>query len=133
MPLTRGQPLGYDNERMAFKFTMLDPTGVILHACFRPSESRRPARAWRSQRMNAPRRTNRARARLRDEAAAHIKRPGNEPQRIIVAHIPAPDKPKTSPEKTNTSKVDSVHGVRMWITPLISLPRAKYSRLFNGL
>jgi hypothetical protein len=24
MPLTRGQPLGYDNERMAFKFTMLN-------------------------------------------------------------------------------------------------------------
>jgi hypothetical protein len=24
MPLTRGQPLGYDNERMVFKFTMLN-------------------------------------------------------------------------------------------------------------
>ncbi len=24
MPLTRGQPVGYDKERMAFKFTMLN-------------------------------------------------------------------------------------------------------------
>jgi hypothetical protein len=24
MPLTRGQPIGYDSERMAFKFTMLN-------------------------------------------------------------------------------------------------------------
>jgi Protein of unknown function (DUF1488) len=29
MPLTRGQPLGYDNERMAFKFTMLNGDETI--------------------------------------------------------------------------------------------------------
>jgi hypothetical protein len=29
MPLTRGQPLGYDNERMAFKFTMLNDDEAV--------------------------------------------------------------------------------------------------------
>jgi hypothetical protein len=29
MPLTRGQPLGYDNERMAFKFTMLNGDDAV--------------------------------------------------------------------------------------------------------
>jgi len=59
--------------------------------------------------------------------------PENEPHRMTVAHIAAPDKPKTSPEKIIASKVDSVHGVRMWITPLITIPAVKYSRLFNRL
>ena len=53
---------------------------------------------------------------------------------MTVAHTAAQDKPKTSPEKITASKVDSVHGVRMWITPLTSRPPgAKYSRLFNDL
>ncbi len=29
MPLTRGQPLGYDNDRMVFKFTMLDDDEAV--------------------------------------------------------------------------------------------------------
>jgi hypothetical protein len=41
---------------------------------------------------------------------------------MTVAHTAAQDKPKTSPEKITASKVDSVHGVRMWITPLTSRP-----------
>jgi Protein of unknown function (DUF1488) len=29
MPLARGSPLGYDNERMAFKFTMLNGDEMV--------------------------------------------------------------------------------------------------------
>ena len=41
---------------------------------------------------------------------------------MTVAHIAAPDKHRTSPEKIRASNVDSVQGVRMWITPLIGRP-----------
>jgi hypothetical protein len=47
------------------------------------------------------------------------------PHRMTVAHITAPDTPSTSPEKITASKVDIVHGVRMWITPLATAPRCK--------
>jgi len=30
MPLTRGQILGYDNERLAFAFTMMNDGGLVL-------------------------------------------------------------------------------------------------------
>jgi hypothetical protein len=49
------------------------------------------------------------------------------------AQVPAPARTNTNPKKMRASAVDSVQGVRMWITHYFAQPKEKYPRLVKDL